>query len=164
MKENNWPCTLKKTFLYQRLIQFRTLALRSDCIEQLLYATLQYLLNLKSNAIKQLCWDRCMFKDGKTITTHGKVMDTWLISSQAHLVGRRLDSNHGPLVAEATALPTEFQPLPNSKKKFGLTNRILAGNSHLAGSICPKYYLIDDWMSYPEKCVWLIWRWLSFWV
>ena len=29
-----------------------------------------------------------------------------------------LDSNHGPLVSEATALPTEPQPLPNVVHKF----------------------------------------------
>ena len=29
---------------------------------------------------------------------------------------RWLDSNHGPLVSEATALPTEPQPLPTNSK------------------------------------------------
>ena len=37
------------------------------------------------------------------------------VNNVQYKFGRWLDSNHGPLVLEATALPTEPQPLPNLK-------------------------------------------------
>ena len=40
------------------------------------------------------------------------LFSTFQYSWQKHKVCRRLDSNGGPLVSEATALPTEPQPLP----------------------------------------------------